>query len=92
MIKNLHLQFKFTDRGGRAVYEIFEEYDAKRMLHPVGAIRIEANTDDNNLHSKAEVVWLPLAADTMLWNEEEQLELPLDGSKQQQHLEGDDNE
>jgi len=77
MIKNLHLQFKFTDRGGRAVYEIFDAEDSKRMLHCLGAMRIEGTVDGDNLHSTATIVWVPLAADTMEAEANAQLELPL---------------
>ena len=45
MSKNLHLQFKFTDRGGRLVYEIHEEEDNKRLKHPMGSIRIPQGHD-----------------------------------------------
>lgn len=47
MSKNLHLQFKFTDRGGNLVYEIHEEEDNKRLKHPMGSIRIPQGHDAN---------------------------------------------
>ncbi len=37
---NLHLEYKYTDRGGRQVFEIFNAEDNKRMLHPLGQIRM----------------------------------------------------
>ena len=37
---NLHLEFKFTDRGGRDVFEIFPADDNKRMRKPLGFIRM----------------------------------------------------
>ena len=38
---NLHLEYKFTDRAGRQVFEIFNAEDYKTLLHPLGTIRIE---------------------------------------------------
>jgi len=55
MSKNLHLQFKFTDRGGRLVYEIHEEEDNKRLKHPMGSIRIPQGHDTN---TAAEINWV----------------------------------
>ena len=36
--KNLHLQFRFIDRAGRAVYEIYDPEDNKRLLRPLGTL------------------------------------------------------
>ena len=80
--KHLHLQFKFVDRGGREVYEIFAEADAKRLSKPLGTIRME-----NNITPHIRNAWVE-------WDDEEtegtqfgechpeQLELPLSIPKQ----------
>lgn len=53
---NMHLQFKFTDRSGRAVYEMFAADDNKRMEHSLGTVRI--SEPDNQRVSWARVDWL----------------------------------
>ena len=69
MSKNLHLQFKFTDRGGRLVYEIHEEDDNKRLKHPMGEVRIPQGHDTD---TAADIKWYRPAAED---EAPEQLEL-----------------
>ena len=52
---DLFLKFRFTDRGGSSVYEIFEAEDNKRLKNPLGEIRI---TDTNAITSSARIKWV----------------------------------
>ena len=45
-MKNLFLKYRFTDRGGRKVYEIYDSEDIKRLLHPLGEARFPNEKDD----------------------------------------------
>ncbi len=40
MNKSLHLEYKFTNRGGYDVYEIFPAEDNKRMRKPLGLVKL----------------------------------------------------
>lgn len=75
MSMNLHLEFKFTDRGGRDVFEIFSNEDNKRMEHPLGAIAIPTHAKGM---LKAEVNWSDKPEPGAFDKKPEQLELPLD--------------
>lgn len=79
MTKDLFLKYKFTDRGGRDAYEIYEAEDNKRLSKPLGGMRI-ARHAGTELHCKAEIVWGPLA-DSPEGGEPEQLELDLQGGE-----------
>ena len=54
--KHLHLEFKFTDRGGCDVYEIFNAEDDKRMQHPLGTARFWPA--DEGGYAPVSVIWL----------------------------------
>jgi hypothetical protein len=71
MSRNIHLQFKFTDRAGRLVYEMHDAEDNKRLMHPMGKIVIPQGHD---LHTAASIDWYcPVDHGAA----PEQLELPL---------------
>ena len=46
MKHDLYLRYKFTDRGGRDVYDIFDGDDAKRQRDQLGEIRIPDGQGD----------------------------------------------
>lgn len=71
MSKNLHLQHKFIDRGGRDVYEIFAASDNKTLLSPLGEVRLDPTA------SEATVRWVPVEKEAD--KDCEQLELDLSG-------------
>ena len=78
MSKHLHLQFKFIDRGGREVYEIFNAEDNKRMKEPLGEIRIATVVDQNESGTYCRYARVDLLADRPEEDAEpEQLELDL---------------
>ncbi len=54
MSKNLHLQFKFTDRGGQEVFEIFDAED-NAHAKPLGTLRMTRGI--NTVRMVAD--WLP---------------------------------
>ena len=59
MSEHLHLQHKFTNRGGREVYEIYDADDNKRMQHPLGTITMPHAKDDViEGKGNAAVMWL----------------------------------
>jgi len=73
MSRHLHLEYKFTNRGGCDVYEIYSSEDNKKLDHPLGSLTL----------SPPDGVIIP-AASALLWNipiadneEPEQLELEL---------------
>lgn len=37
--RDLYLNYKFTDRGGEGVYQVYTAEDRMRMKHPLGEIR-----------------------------------------------------
>lgn len=45
MSNNLHLQFKFVDRGGRDVFLMYNAEDNKKMQHPLGELRLPISGD-----------------------------------------------
>ena len=45
MGKDLHLHFKFTDRGGSSVYDVFLAEDRLRMKESLGEIRISPDME-----------------------------------------------
>jgi len=53
--QHYHLQFKFTNRGGADVYEIFDADDNKRLAHPLGTLAV-APTDFTG-HAPAGIIW-----------------------------------
>ena len=71
MRPNLHLQFKFVDRAGRDVYEIFAAEDNKTLAHPLGEARFHPHA------SEAMVRWVPHPVD----EKSEQMELDLADQK-----------
>jgi len=76
MSRNIHLQFKFTDRAGRLVYEMHEAEDNKRLMHPMGKIVIPQGHD---LHTAASINWYQPVDHGAA---PEQLELELDAADQ----------
>ena len=74
-MKHLHLQHKFTDRGGREVYEIHNADDSKRLKKPLGSIRIP---QPGALYQSTHVDWLndnELEAGNVPEHDPDQLEL-----------------
>ena len=53
MSKNMHLEYKYTDRAGRDVFMLHAAHDNKRLLHPKAEVRVPVATD-----GRAEVRWL----------------------------------
>lgn len=73
--RNLHLQFKYTDRAGRDVYEIHAEDDNKRLRDPLGVLTLTDGRPEIN--SFALVRWYTTNA--VEAPAPVQLELPLEG-------------
>ena len=65
MSKHLHLEYKFTDRGGREVYEIFNGEDDKRMMTPLGTARF---------YPRDESGYAPVSVDWLVEKTEDELE------------------
>jgi hypothetical protein len=42
-MNDLHLKYKFTDRGGNLVYEKYDAEDRITLLKPLGEIRLVDN-------------------------------------------------
>ena len=40
MHKELFLRYKFTDRGGKDVYDVYSSDDRLRMKHVIGEVRL----------------------------------------------------
>ena len=76
MSKSLHLEHKFTDRAGREVYEIFTAEDDKRMIRPLGTLRIPP-VEDALVRTLCVIDWLVEKTEDDCAPDPEQLELNL---------------
>lgn len=79
MDKNLHLEYRLTNRAGYDVFEIFSAEDNKRMRKPLGLVKLPPHGVNTSL-----VTWV---SDTNDINDNikndwsEQLESPLEGGQ-----------
>ncbi len=72
--KNLHLEFRFVDRAGRDVFEVFRAADNKTLRTPLGSVTVPTMAGDS-LTAIASITYAcPEAFDESI---SEQLELPL---------------
>jgi hypothetical protein len=46
-MNDLHLKYKFTDRGGAKVYEKYASEDRIQLLKPLGEVRLSDNKTDS---------------------------------------------
>jgi hypothetical protein len=44
-MNDLHLKFKFVDRGGSKVYDMYDAEDRITLLEPLGELRINQEGD-----------------------------------------------